>query len=263
MIKKLLLSIWKDPVWSKVIAAAIIGIAISVYSGMAGLVRNENFFSGLAGFWQYKLSLWVYFIVSAGIIIIVAVFTSRKNKRMEETRRPNDGKPATRPLFQSTKANPYEYELNEIRLWDSSSKQFYGEEGRGNLSIQDGTITIQRTNKEGRVMLRLKRYLNGLGKTDYVKSDVSGSTTRTLRVSFECRVLGGKHRLGIIALRRDASWITSKKFDLANGDWEPYQTYLLDIPATENFFVEFEDSQNERENSGLQLRNVVIEEIIH
>ncbi|MBN9381991.1 MAG: hypothetical protein J0H74_14585 [Chitinophagaceae bacterium] len=167
------------------------------------------------------------------------------------------------PLFKSTLAHPYEYQLEECKHWDPSTQQFYGEAGKGILSVQDGMITILRTNREGRVKVRIKKYLHGTNKMDYVKNDISGSAMRILHASLECRVIGGKHRLGVTVSRRDGSWITSNFLDVTSGEWEPLHTYLLDIPATEDFIIEFEDSQIERENSGIQLRNIKIEEIIH
>lgn len=153
-------------------------------------------------------------------------------------------------LFKSDLAYPYEYQLEEDPV------------GRGTLTVQGDLITLLRTNKEGKVKVRLKKYLYEAGKMDFIKSDVSGNSMRVLHVSMECRVIGGKHGLGVIVSGRDGSCITSELLDVTGGDWDAFQIYLADIPATEDLIIEFEDAGVERANSCIQLRYIKIEEVV-
>ena len=241
---------WKDPVWSKVFAAAIIAIAASIISGFGS-------------FWEYKFPLWGYGVFSICAMVAFFSFNAGSGKSAAKDPSMDTSEKTMLPIFQSTQAEPYELQLKEIKLYNSEEQRFFGENGRGKMSLQDGILSICRTNIEGRVMVRLIKYLNGTRKADYVRSDLSGNPNRILRFSFDCRVIGGRHQLGVVALRKDGSWITSKRFDIVNEEWEPIQDYLVGIPATEDFLIEFEDSLVERENSSIQLRNIKIGEIIN
>lgn len=192
------IQIWSDPVWSKVIAAAITSMAAALY-GISKLIRR---------------------------------------------------KPRTRTVFQNELVMPYYFQEKK------------GGGARGATSIEDGLITIQRTNINDSISLRVKRYLDGANMTDYVKNNKKGISMRVFMVSAECRIIGGMHRLGVAALRKDGSVITSEEADVWNEEWQRVEIYLRDIPATEDFIIEFEDSQVERANSSIQLRNIKIEEII-
>lgn len=76
--------IWKDPVWSKVISAGIIGLIILVYNYIYSLITNTDFKTNFKAFWSLKISLWVVAVI---IMILVSLFTliklinrNRKNK---------------------------------------------------------------------------------------------------------------------------------------------------------------------------------------
>ena len=253
--------LWTDPVWSKVIAAAIIALAASIYSAMNALYHNESFVSGFVGFWGYKLPVWAYAIFTV-VIAAVFILSPRAGEKHRNSSIDQKKKGAS-IIFQSAKAEPYEYQLKETKIRDQDEKRQFGENGRDKMNFKSGILSIHRSNIDGSVIVQLIKYLNGTGKADYIKSDLSGSPKRILDFTCECRVIGGRHQLEIVVLRKDGTWITSKRFDIASEQWEPVQDYLVDIPATEDFVIAFEDSLVERENSSIQLRNIKIEEIIN
>ena len=76
--------IWKDPVWSKVISAGIIGLVILIYNYIYSLVTNTNFKTNITAFWNSKISLWVVAVI---IIVLVTIFTLIKlsNRKAKDT----------------------------------------------------------------------------------------------------------------------------------------------------------------------------------
>ncbi|WP_291285386.1 hypothetical protein [Flavobacterium sp.] len=67
--------IWKDPVWSKVISAGIIGFVILIYNSIYSLVTNTNLKTNIIAFWNSKIILWVVAVI---IIVLVVIYTLRK-----------------------------------------------------------------------------------------------------------------------------------------------------------------------------------------
>lgn len=67
--------IWKDPVWSKVISAGIIGLVILIYNYIFSLITNTDFKTNITEFWNLKISLWVVAVI---IVILVTIFTVKK-----------------------------------------------------------------------------------------------------------------------------------------------------------------------------------------
>lgn len=67
--------IWKDPVWSKVISAGIIGLVILIYNYIYSLVTNTDFKTNIKAFWNSKISLWV---VAVLILVLLVIYTLRK-----------------------------------------------------------------------------------------------------------------------------------------------------------------------------------------
>ena len=66
--------IWKDPVWSKVIAAIIIAIASVVYSFFASKSADITFTNSLKNFWTTKIQLWLVALIFIGYLVITRIF---------------------------------------------------------------------------------------------------------------------------------------------------------------------------------------------
>lgn len=69
MIEKLK-KIWKDPVGSKLIAAALIAIATSLFIYFKSIIQNEEFKIAFINFWNHKISLWIVILIFASIYTI-------------------------------------------------------------------------------------------------------------------------------------------------------------------------------------------------
>lgn len=74
--KKTLISIWKDPVWSKIISALIIGLVGVSYNALTAYYNNTNFYSEFLNLWLTKINLWVVVL----ILIVTYVLTYYLNK---------------------------------------------------------------------------------------------------------------------------------------------------------------------------------------
>lgn len=75
---------WKDPVWSKVISAGIIGLIIFVYKLLESIVKKESFKQNLKNFWEQKYELWQFAIGTFLIILGIFTFIKYKTKKKEQ-----------------------------------------------------------------------------------------------------------------------------------------------------------------------------------
>ncbi|WP_312766333.1 hypothetical protein [Epilithonimonas sp.] len=83
--KEKLKKIWKDPVWSKIIAALILSILTLIYNYLQSVIKKESFYKTLSNFWNSKFELWqitlVFFII---ILLIYISIKKRKRNKTEE-----------------------------------------------------------------------------------------------------------------------------------------------------------------------------------
>lgn len=84
MSKEKFLKIWKDSVWSKVIAGAIIGIFTLAYNYLTAERNDISFPSSFKIFWTHKIDLWIV-ILSLMIFLLVYHFLTRQFKYDEQT----------------------------------------------------------------------------------------------------------------------------------------------------------------------------------
>lgn len=71
--------IWKDPVWSKVIATTIISLVAVIYSYILSKIKNESFESSLIALLTYKIQLWfILFIAIIGLSVNLILKKSKK-----------------------------------------------------------------------------------------------------------------------------------------------------------------------------------------
>lgn len=75
--------IWKDPVWSKVISAIIIGLFTIAYNYAISKINNESFKQTFKNFWKSKFELWQVGILVVALLIISIIFYKRKNKPID------------------------------------------------------------------------------------------------------------------------------------------------------------------------------------
>jgi hypothetical protein len=79
-------TIWKDPVWSKVISAAIIGAAIVIWAKISNYSWLQIYYFILKGL-SYQIPIWLFLSVIGLYFIIklcIALFRKRKNPLLDE-----------------------------------------------------------------------------------------------------------------------------------------------------------------------------------
>jgi len=88
---------WKDPVWSKVISAAIIGLLTILYNIIIAIIENIDFITAFNEFWTIEIPLWTLILVLAFVTVIITI-NSLKRKH------------------ESTPENKFLYDENSINL---------------------------------------------------------------------------------------------------------------------------------------------------
>lgn len=82
--KEKLHKIWKDSVWSKIIAIPIGGILISVYNGLIAYLNETDFITEFYRFWSLQLPLWG--IVLFALIVFIIVFFLKGRRKPSKFR---------------------------------------------------------------------------------------------------------------------------------------------------------------------------------
>ena len=77
MIKK----IWNDPVWSKVISAAIIAIGTIIITTISAKVNNMSFTEAWGKFWALKIELWCLTLVVMALFLLFVFIKKNKKER--------------------------------------------------------------------------------------------------------------------------------------------------------------------------------------
>jgi hypothetical protein len=100
-----------------------------------------------------------------------------------------------------------------------------GEEAKADVTFENGTISVERKNKEGRVELHLVSY--GPEKSDHIERDQSGDGARKLRVTCEVRSTVGTHTLRVV-LRdpKTTKWFGSTAHTVSSSAWKRVESYF-------------------------------------
>lgn len=124
--------IWNNSVWSKVIAVIICAVGGSIF--------------------YYSNSIWykacyVIILLIAAVLYIVYRYVKLKDDNANSI-----------VLVDLHKPNLNQIETEPARMWDDVKKREYGNKGEGNYKIENGILNIERSNKEGRYILRFLSY---------------------------------------------------------------------------------------------------------
>ncbi len=82
MIREKFFTIWKDPVWSKVISAAIIIFFSLGYNFYIAKFKGISFATAFLNFWSYKVDLW--FVATLAAIIAATFFLFNNRFKYDE-----------------------------------------------------------------------------------------------------------------------------------------------------------------------------------
>lgn len=84
MVKQILQKGWKDPVWSKLISAGILGLLTLPYNFVVSQNKNLSFSEVFISFWTYKIELWIALLIIFTVSFLYLLF-KRNFKYSEET----------------------------------------------------------------------------------------------------------------------------------------------------------------------------------
>lgn len=142
MLKKLL-KLWKDPVWSKVIAASIIAISTVIWTLISAKINDTNFQTALTNFWTFNIQLWW---LTIGVILLLFILS----------------------LYHHFKKTLFQYDEETIIL----DRQVF-EKIRNELLPQTGSISFLRHNNfagfsfNNNIMDDLDNFENECQKSDF------------------------------------------------------------------------------------------------
>jgi hypothetical protein len=121
-IKEKFMKLWKDQVWSKVIAFLIIGFLSVLYSFVYSLISFKKFRTSLSEFWAVDFPLWAICLIA--LIFLLFILLSK--------------------YFNKNKEIPYKYDADTLKL----DKELF-DEIRNNLLPQSEIIWLSTHNFAG------------------------------------------------------------------------------------------------------------------
>jgi hypothetical protein len=132
-------------------------------------------------------------------------------------------------------------------------------DGKGYFAMEDGVLSVRRTNTEGRFELRLERYLYN-GERDYIPRNEWIAGSRKLRVSCQAKSVGGAHTLDFVLRQNGGSpRLATGTSTVDRNEWTSIDHYFQ-VPPSEECRLYIYDIGVAKPESSVQLRNLVIAE---
>ncbi|MEW6304552.1 MAG: TIR domain-containing protein [Verrucomicrobiota bacterium] len=145
----------------------------------------------------------------------------------------------------------------DAQLWDEKKQAFDGPFGRGRCSVENGILTVQRTNNVGNYWIQLTRYdYEGESLTQLPKMSCSGK--RVLRVKCKARTIGGEHKITFIVKKPSGAWLTNQTVTVLD-DWRTFEAQF-DIPSNEDCLFRIDDRSPTTEASTLEIASLRLTE---
>jgi hypothetical protein len=212
-----------------------------------------------------------------GIVIIVALIGWLL---VELKGKPRDPVPSSEPapstispstqriIYDSTKSSGIAFDFtgkeSPIYKGTGSEARPVTPIGRGELTSEEaGTLSIYRSNTDGRFEIRLRRYSYLGAKRDHLPKNVSIGGSRNLELSFEAKVSpkGVKHTLKAI-LKNDEReyWLATAEKTVTDNDWRPFKMLLPADNSSLDCYLRIDDQNVSQSGSSVQLRNILLVE---
>ena len=125
--------------------------------------------------------------------------------------------------------------------------------------IEDGILSVRRSNIEGRFELRLERYLYD-GEREHIPRNERIAGNRRLRVSCQAKSVGGAHTLDFV-LRKDGASprLATGTSVVDRNEWTPIEHYFR-IPPGDDCRLYVYDIDLAEPDTSVQLRDLVLAE---
>jgi hypothetical protein len=132
-------------------------------------------------------------------------------------------------------------------------------DAKGTFAIEDGILSVRRSNIEGRFELRLERYLYD-GEREYIPRNERIAGNRKLRVSCQAKSVGGAHTLDFV-LRKGGSSprLATGTSVVDRNEWTPIEHYFR-IPPGDDCRLYMYDIDLAEPDTSVQLRDLVLAE---
>jgi hypothetical protein len=268
--------IWKDPVWSKVIANFIWVILAAIALLVTGRRKTGDF--ELFNIIRIKFPAWhliaaisfiflanIFFpnqatIITLGLLTIIlasCIWRYRSNKLYIHPEEGVEKKVQGRfMIYQLDDAVDYSLEFRPEYHYENNAR--VGDQASGHFQFgEDKIINIQRTNKDGRALVFIKRYL---GSNLYrVDRDLNRNGSRVIQSVFEAKVSSGTHKLGIVAKKDGKTdWIHQANawVSISNTHWRQFRLHFF-VPNDEDFSL-FLDDREVTIPGSIQIKNLEI-----
>jgi hypothetical protein len=132
-------------------------------------------------------------------------------------------------------------------------------DAKGTFAIEDGILSVRRSNIEGRFELRLERYLYD-GEREHIPRNERIAGNRRLRVSCQAKSVGGAHTLDFV-LRKDGASprLATGTSVVDRNEWTPIEHYFR-IPPGDDCRLYVYDIDLAEPDTSVQLRDLVLAE---
>jgi hypothetical protein len=213
---------WKDPVWSKVIAAAIIALfGTPLWALYQTAVQDMTFGEALYELWTLNLPLWAVLL-----IVLFLIWLPLSRKKPATTKSPvsntNDPHDNTRILYDGIAPNLQDFETDPERDWDSVNQKRIGIRAEGEFSIKDNIIMIKRNNPDGQYQIRLVKYIIEGVVSHVISKDLSRDGRRRLRIMGSIKNSGNGSQNVVFVLRDEngLKWLDSRTETVKSENWQ-------------------------------------------
>jgi hypothetical protein len=267
---------WNDPVWSKVIATFIWLIISGISTFVVGGMKRDKF--PLLKILNIRLPSWILiiliillsianiifpqFLIWSSMVILVAVFIISLiyyNRAYENKNVSDPANSAKETIYFSSQDAPV-HSLTAFYEQDWVNKAPVGDKATGEFTFHNKIINIKRSNKDGRVIVKIERYKGD--SPYYIKKNLNNNGKRFITINFDAKIVGGKHPIWIVIRHAGQHvWINNafKIVQVTSENWEHFNA-LIPIPPTEDIEVHFEDRGIVNAGSSIQIKNFVISE---
>ena len=156
----------------------------------------------------------------------------------------------------------FDFQGSQAQIWqriDGVDKAISGH-GLGRLALDNGVLSIERSNTEGRFEVWLKTYFfDGQAAPSITRSDlISGE--RAIRISFEAKAVGASHTLRVLLKNEKTDkWLAEESHIISTNAWTPIKIYFQISPA-EECRLRIDDLDVTSTPSSVQIRSFAVVE---
>jgi hypothetical protein len=165
------------------------------------------------------------------------------------------------PTLGETVVYPLRGGIQRADFRGEGGSRFNSRSGRGELSLDNSTLRIHRTNTDGRYVVELLRYVYQGQEMSALPKNEQLLGGRKLRLQCDVRVVGGEHTLDF-ALREDTAeerWLAHHRERITRDEWIPINAFFR-VPSHMGCCFLIEDRSVSKANSSVHIRNLILAE---